>query len=59
MRFPTDHEIFVFLLGAAIGSIITYYNTTREKRTIYSVSKKIADLCNYHEKRMKAEAPIA
>jgi hypothetical protein len=49
MRFPTDHELFIFLLGAAIGAVITYYNTTREKRIIYRVRKTIEGLCDYHD----------
>ena len=51
MRFPTDYEIFIFLLGAAVGSIITYYNTTREKRAIYHVRKATDHLCPYHDLR--------
>ena len=31
MRIPTYHEVFILLLGAAVGSIITYFISTREK----------------------------
>jgi hypothetical protein len=38
-----------FLLGAAIGSIITYWIVTREKRLISSVRKQIDFLAPLHE----------
>jgi hypothetical protein len=44
----TEHEISVFLwgaaIGAAIGSIITYLNTTREKRIVSRVRHDIDNL---------------
>ena len=49
MGFPTDHEIFVFLLGAIVGSIITHFITTREKRIIYCVRKRIDYLHSFHD----------
>ena len=47
----TEHKIFAFLLGAAIGSIgsiVTYYNSTREKRIVSNVRSNIERLAYYH-----------
>ncbi len=44
----TEHEIWAFLLGAAIGSFITYLNLTREKRIISSIRNYIAHLSLLH-----------
>jgi hypothetical protein len=41
---PTKHEFEAFLLGAAIGSIVTWWNTTRERRLVSNVRKEIRDL---------------
>ncbi len=44
----TEHEIFAFCIGAAVGSVITYYNVTREKRAISSIRDNICLLASYH-----------
>jgi hypothetical protein len=41
----TEHEFWVFVVGAAIGSIVTYWIATREKR----IRKNICHLGVYHE----------
>jgi hypothetical protein len=45
----TDQEITVFLLGAAVGSIITYWISTRETRFVSRVRLAI-DLLHYEHK---------
>jgi hypothetical protein len=40
----TEHEIVAFVLGAAIGSIVTYWNLTREKRAVANIRYKISNL---------------
>jgi len=42
----TEHEISALLIGAAIGSIVTYYN---EKRIISNVRRDIDLLGSHHE----------
>ena len=41
----TEYEIYAFIpgggLGAGVGSIVTYYNTTRDKRAIRAVCREI------------------
>jgi len=47
----TDHKIFTILLGAAIGSIgsiVTCYNSIREKRIVSNVRRNIERLAYYH-----------
>lgn len=44
----TEQEIAAFLLGAAVGSIITYWNATREKRFVSRVRRAIDILGIYH-----------
>ena len=45
----TEHEIWAFLLGAAIASVITYWNTTREKRFVSRVRRAIETLGYEHK----------
>ena len=45
----TEGEFSAFVLGAVVGSIITYWNVTREKRLISSVRKQIDFLADLHE----------
>jgi hypothetical protein len=40
----TEHEIVAFVLGVAIGSIVTYWNLTREKRAVANIRYKISNL---------------
>lgn len=40
----TEYEVYTFLLGAAAGSVVTYYITTREKRIISNVRRRIEAL---------------
>jgi hypothetical protein len=50
----TEPEIWAFLywaflLGAAIGSIVTYFIATREKRIISSVRREVHHLASFHD----------
>jgi hypothetical protein len=45
----TEHEISWLLLGAAIGSLVTYWQLTKEKRIISSVRQDLTQLADYHE----------
>jgi hypothetical protein len=37
----TEYEIYAFILGAGAGSIVTYYNMTRDQRAIRAVRREI------------------
>jgi hypothetical protein len=37
----TEYEIYAFILGSAAGSIVTYYNMTRDRRAIRAVREGI------------------
>jgi hypothetical protein len=43
----TENEIVAFIVGAAIGSIVTYWHVTREKRAIASIRDDIEHLRLY------------
>ena len=45
----TEHEGWTFLIGAAVGSIVTYYYLMREKRIIFNVRRDIDHLGNFHD----------
>jgi hypothetical protein len=45
----TEQEFWVFVVGAAIGSIVTYWIATREKRIVSGVRSEISRLAAYHE----------
>src|SRR5262245_16444314 len=49
----TEHDIdliiMTFSVGAAVGSIVTYLNVTREKRTIAAIRRDVKLLAAYHE----------
>jgi hypothetical protein len=45
----TEHEIWTFLVGAAVGSAITYWIVTREKRIISGVRSEIFMLASLHD----------
>jgi hypothetical protein len=45
----TEHELSWLLLGAAIGSAVTYWHLTKEKRIIAGVRGDLAFLANFHE----------
>ena len=49
MRITEEQIIYIFLLGTAAGSAITYFAVTREKRIISSVRKDIRHLSDIHE----------
>jgi hypothetical protein len=49
MRMITEHGLSVFVAGAAIGSIVTYWIATREKRIILRIREKICYLGSFHE----------
>jgi|SRR5215469_380088 len=57
----TEHEIAALFLGAAIGSIVTYWNMTREKRIIRRVHNDIDFVRVFHnlppEQYRKAQQP--
>jgi hypothetical protein len=44
----TEHEIWVFLLGAAIGSIVTYWNLNTKARIISRVRREVDSLAGFH-----------
>jgi hypothetical protein len=48
MRIPAEGLVWVFGAGAALGSAVTYYFATRERRAITRVRKEIAFLVGYH-----------
>ena len=49
MRITEDQIIYIFLLGTAVGSAITYFAVTRDKRIISNVRKDIRNLSDIHE----------
>src|SRR5262249_22757675 len=45
----TERQIVAFFLGTAIGSLITYWYLTRDKRTIDAIRRDVDLLGVYHE----------
>ena len=45
----TEHELWMLSVGAAIGSIVTYWIATREKRFVSRVRNVIETLVYYHK----------
>jgi hypothetical protein len=45
----TEHEIYAFLLGAALASLATYLSLTRERRTVARVQDALGELELHHE----------
>jgi hypothetical protein len=45
----TEQAIYAFFIGAAVGSILTYWYATREKRIIAEVRSRIETLGHFHD----------
>jgi hypothetical protein len=45
----TEQAIYAFFIGAAVGSIFTYWYVTREKRIIAEVRSRIETLGHFHD----------
>ncbi len=44
-----ENEIWAFVLGAAAGSIVTYYIATKEKRIVSKVRRDMSLLGSFHK----------